>query len=93
MLLPFPVYMQGRVPGRRKRGKTSLYLPDRSKGGEDAVEDLVRFLASDIVQRLNELEQEVDFQRLLAAEDGGIRQEAIHLYQQIESLRSRLADL
>ncbi len=55
MLLPFPVYMQGKVPGRRKRGKTSLYLPDRSKGGEDAGEDLVRFLARDIVQRLNEL--------------------------------------
>lgn len=93
MLLSFPVYLQGKGRRRRKRGITSLYLPDRSKGGEDAVEDLVRFLASDIVQQLDELEQEVNFERLLAAQDGGVREEATHLYQQIESLRNRLADL
>jgi len=45
------------------------------------------------VQQLDELEQEVNFERLLAAQDGGVREEATHLYQQIESLRNRLADL
>lgn len=72
---------------------TNTYLPDRREKGGEAVEDLIKYLASDLLARLDELEKETDFDFLTSLGDDDIRDEAQLLYEEIKKLKSRLQEL
>jgi hypothetical protein len=72
---------------------TNIYLPDRREKGGEAVEDLVKYLANDLLARLDELEKETDFDFLTSLDDNEIRDEAQLLYEEIKKLKSRLQEL
>lgn len=71
----------------------NCYLPDRSYKGGEPLEDLVRYLADDLIARLEKLEKETDFEFLMSLSDDGISNEAHLLYQEIINLKSRLQKL
>lgn len=74
-------------------GIANSYLPDRSYKGGEALEDLVKYLADDLIARLEEVEKEADFEFLLSLDDEDISNEAHLLYQEIIKLKSRLQEL
>ncbi|MDD2372406.1 MAG: hypothetical protein WC109_08490 [Syntrophomonadaceae bacterium] len=57
------------------------------------MEDLVKYLADDLITRLEELEKEADFEFLMSLSDDDISNEAHLLYQGIIKLKSRLQEL
>jgi hypothetical protein len=69
------------------------YLPDRSYKGGEALEDLVKYLADDLIARLEELEKEADFKLLMSLGDDDISNEAHLLYQEIINLKTRLQEI
>lgn len=69
------------------------YLPNRSYRGGEALEDLVKYLANDLIMRLEELEKEADFEFLMSLNDDDISNEAHLLYEEIVKLKSRLYEL
>lgn len=73
--------------------RINSYLPDRRKKGGEAVEDLIKYLASDLFTQLDELEKETDFEFLTSVDDDDIRSEAQLLYDEINRLKSRLQEL
>ena len=72
--------------------KLNFYLPDRSCKGGEALEDLVKYLADDLIIRLEELEKEANFEFLMSLDDD-ISNEAHLLYQEIVTLKTRLQEL
>jgi hypothetical protein len=73
--------------------KLNFYLPDRSCKGGEALEDLVKYLADDLIIRLEELEKEANFEFLMSLGDDEISNEAHLLYQEIVTLKTRLQEL
>ena len=73
--------------------KINSYIPDRSYKGGEALEDLVKYLADDLIIRLEELEKEADFEFLMSLSDDDISNEAHLLYDEIVKLKSRLYEL
>ena len=69
------------------------YLPDRSYKGGEALEDLVKYFANDLIIKLEELEKEADFEFLMSLGDDEISNEAHLLYQEIVTLKTRLQEL
>lgn len=57
------------------------------------MEDLVKYLAYDLIARLEEVEKEADFKLLMSLDDDDISNEAHLLYQEIINLKSRLQEL
>lgn len=57
------------------------------------MEDLIKYLASDLFAQLDELEKETDFEFLTSVDDDDIRSEAQLLYDEINRLKSRLQEL
>ena len=57
------------------------------------LEDLIKYLAQDLVGRLDELEQETNFEFLMAMSDDDISSEARLLYEEIKQLKCRLQEL
>lgn len=83
-----------RLKSRETRVRNiNSYLPDRSCKGGEALEDLVKYLADDLITRLEELEKEADFEFLMSLSDDDISNEAHLLYQGIIKLKSRLQEL
>lgn len=72
--------------------KLNSYIPDRSCKGGEALEDLVKYLADDLIIRLEELEKEANFEFLMSLDDD-ISNEAHLLYQEIVTLKTRLQEL
>ena len=73
--------------------KLNSYLPDRSYKGGEALEDLVKYFANDLIIKLEELEKEADFEFLMSLNDDDISNEAHLLYEEIVKLKSRLYEL
>lgn len=69
------------------------YLPNRSHKGGEALEDLVKYLADDLIIRLEEVEKEADFKFLMSLSDDDISNEAHLLYEEIIKLKTRLQAL
>ena len=62
-----------RLKSRETRVRNiNSYLPDRSCKGGEALEDLVKYLADDLITRLEELEKEADFEFLMSLSDDDI---------------------
>lgn len=57
------------------------------------VEDLIKYLASDLLTQLDELEKQTDFEFLTSVGDEDIRSEAQLLYEEINRLKARLQEL
>jgi hypothetical protein len=60
---------------------------------EKALEDLVKYLADDLITRLEELEKEANLEFLMSLSDDDISNEAQLLYQEIIKLKFRLQNL
>ena len=58
-----------------------------------ALEDLVKYLADDLIIRLEEVEKEADFKFLMSLSDDDISNEAHLLYEEIIKLKTRLQAL
>ncbi|MGS0765369.1 hypothetical protein [Syntrophomonas curvata] len=69
------------------------YLPDRRKKGGEAVDDLIKYLADDLLAQLDELEKETNFEFLTSLDDEEIRNEAQLLFEELNRLKSRLQEL
>ncbi len=74
-------------------GWVNPYLPDRSREGGDALEDLIKHISGNLVAALNQIERETDFELLLNLPETEIREEAALLQQEIKSLRILLEGL
>lgn len=57
------------------------------------MDDLVKYLANDLLARLNKLEKETDFEFLTSLDDEEIRNEAKLLFKELQRLKSRLQEL
>ncbi len=57
------------------------------------MEDLVKYLADDLITRLEELEKEANLEFLMSLSDDDISNEAQLLYQEIIKLKFRLQNL
>lgn len=57
------------------------------------MEDLVKYLADDLITRLEELEKEANLEFLMSLSDDDISDEAQLLYQEIIKLKFRLQNL
>lgn len=85
----FPEFM-----GKETRvRKLNSYLPDRSYKGGEVLEELVKYLADDLIIRLEEVEKEADFKFLMSLSDDDISNEAHLLYEEIIKLKTRLQAL
>lgn len=85
----FPEFM-----GKETRvRKLNSYLPDRSYKGGEVLEELVKYLADDLIIRLEEVEKEADFEFLMSLSDDDISNEAYLLYEEIIKLKTRLQAL
>lgn len=85
----FPEFM-----GKETRvRKLNSYLPDRSYKGGEVLEELVKYLADDLIARLEEVEKEADFEFLMSLSDDGISNEAHLLHEEIIKLKTRLQAL
>jgi hypothetical protein len=57
------------------------------------MEEFIKYLTGDLVARLEELEQETDFEFLMTMSSDDISSEAQLLYEEINKLKSRLQEL
>lgn len=80
---------------RRKTaaGVINSYLPDRSRKGGNALDDLIRQLADNLLIKLDELEKETNFDYLLNVSEPDLKDEALLLHQEIRNLKNILLNL
>lgn len=57
------------------------------------MEQIIKQMAAAVIDRLDNLEEEADFERLLRTSDSDIRNDALELYQGLCQLREQLRDL
>jgi len=57
------------------------------------VDDLIKYLADDLLAQLDELEKETNFEFLTSLDDEEIRNEAQLLFEELNRLKSRLQEL
>lgn len=69
------------------------YLPDRSREGEDALEEFIKILVGSIAAKLQEVEKSADFAFLLNASEESIRREARLLKKEINDIKECFARL
>lgn len=73
--------------------KLNICLPDRRYKGGETLEELVKYLADDLIARLEEVEKEANFEFLMSLSDDDINNEAHLLYEEIIKLKTRLQAL
>lgn len=57
------------------------------------MDDLIKYLADDLLAQLDELEKETNFEFLTSLDDEEIRNEAQLLFEELNRLKSRLQEL
>lgn len=71
----------------------SAYLPDRSRFKEQALDEMIKEIAKQLVVRLDELQNEAEFAALANESEPDIRAEALNLQKEIACLKKRLSNI
>ena len=79
--------------GRKFSRRVNPYVQDQYRKGKSALDDLIKDLSSSIIAKLNQIEEETDFELLFKSPIREVKEEAILLKQEIKNIKTLLQEL